>query len=283
MATHDLGYIHSLLNEYKRTGLPLGAHFDSISRESFADRAGKYSVSVTIDATEGFELGCEYVSARDAEALEEQVAGLDEGDRSEEMGDEGSACFPGRATVRTKGRGMVQMDELRVGDEVDDGKGFSRVVLFTHADGEVGRGFVKVCAEGGCVVASEGHLVFVKGRGVVAMKEIEVGDRVRIGREWREVSRVGFTMEKGLFHPQTVSGRITVGWEGGEGVVASCYTTAIDWRVGHTILWPLRMLGGWGITLPIRGFVKGDEWGWGAGKVGIAMLKGMTGMRSSTE
>lgn len=155
-----------------------------------------------------------------------------------------SACFPGSATVRVEGRGVVRMNELRIGDRVFAGMDengeelFSDVFFFSHRDQSKWSQFVRIhTAAGPLLDISSGHYLHVN-RGMMAAKGVRVGDFVESpGNGLVNVVAVEFVWQRGLYNPQTADGNIVV-----NDIRTSTFTTAVDPRVANGLLVPLRAL-----------------------------------------
>lgn len=166
----------------------------------------------------------------------------DDGDGSDDD-DGGSACFPAAATVTTTTRGVVSMEDLRVGDTVTaGGPGVppTDVYLFTHADAAVHAPFVALSTAGGAppLVASAGHYVMLAGGRSVATRSVAVGDAlVRADGSAVPVTGVSRVVRRGLYNPQTLSGSLVV-----DGYVVSTYTTAVEPSLAAAALAPVRGL-----------------------------------------
>lgn len=144
------------------------------------------------------------------------------------------ACFPGRARVAAP-RGLVQMRELRLGDEVVVPGGRDSVVSFTHAR-EVRAAFVELGTRNGSIVVSRDHLLVVNGRmrpggGVVK------GDYLRRVEGDVVVEYVAPVSMGGLYAPVTTSGVMIV-----DGFVVSCYTDVLAYQTAHALLSPVRVV-----------------------------------------
>jgi len=165
-----------------------------------------------------------------------------------------AACFPADATVTLASGAAVRMDALAVGDAVAVGGGrFSEVFAFTHADAAAVSAFVELtvaspadacAAHPTSLRLTPGHYLSVNG-GLAAASTVVVGDRlVRADGSAAVVTQVSTVRRAGLYNPQTVDGAILV-----DGIVTSTYTTAVEPRVAHAALAPLRALyavgGGW--------------------------------------
>eukprot|EP00177_Eucheuma_denticulatum_P005620 GFKZ01010228.1.p1 GENE.GFKZ01010228.1~~GFKZ01010228.1.p1 ORF type:complete len:469 (-),score=44.65 GFKZ01010228.1:79-1485(-) len=195
-------------------------------------------------------------------------------------------CFPANEKVRRGDGELVRMDELRVGDVVMDGTGgASEVYFFSHRDSKVYSEFVSVFISGSrSVTLSEGHYIYTP-RGAVAAGKLKVGEEVMVeGNGTGVVERIEWTLGRGLFNPHTINGGIVVG-----GVVASVYTDAVDARVAHGLLAPIRAVfwsvGGWWWTrkgleeFMARGWRAMRIWSWGSSRAVASELLRVFGLR----
>lgn len=195
----------------------------------------------------GIELG-EVVDVSGSPGVEDEEgvgSGSDLGDLDGIVeGEEVDAkCFSGEGVVEVEGKGEVRVRDVGVGDRVRVGEGvWSEVFMFSHRVVEGVWEYVRVEVESGeWVRVSGGHYLYVGGR-LVEARKVVVGDLLEIvgeGASW--MSRVvDVKCEKrrgGLYNPQTVQGDIVV-----NGIKASTYTSAVDPRVAHGLLAPLRLL-----------------------------------------
>eukprot|EP00177_Eucheuma_denticulatum_P004563 GFKZ01008305.1.p1 GENE.GFKZ01008305.1~~GFKZ01008305.1.p1 ORF type:complete len:422 (-),score=32.21 GFKZ01008305.1:402-1667(-) len=165
-------------------------------------------------------------------------------------------CFPGDVMVLTEGGELREMRALKVGDRVAVGHGiYSEVFMFTHQDSDVRAEFIWLDVESGERVGlTGGHYLYVNG-GLRVAATVRNGDLVQLsnGTESRVVS-IRRTVGRGLYNPQTLHGDIIV-----NGIRASTYTRAVDPRLAHVVL------------LPIRGLYKAcsTDWSFGMFKRGL--------------
>jgi Hint module len=148
-------------------------------------------------------------------------------------------CFPAAANVELESGMARRMDELRVGDKVKVAPGvFSDVFMFTHKLREASADFVVISTESGHTVRlTAGHYIHANGA-LVPAGIIKVGDKLTLSSgAGSAVVSLSWTVEAGLFNPQTLHGDIVV-----DGIVASTYTTAVPAPVGHAWLAPLRSM-----------------------------------------
>lgn len=150
----------------------------------------------------------------------------------------GRACFPADAMVILENGDAKSMKQLQIGDRVQIGPSqFSPIILFTHQRHQGMHEFLNLQYddEEMPLVLSRGHILSVND-GMKAASESKVGDVIKLGNgSTTPITRIWSGMARGLFNPQTQDGRIVVG-----GVVASTYTTAINMKVAHALLVPLR-------------------------------------------
>lgn len=159
-------------------------------------------------------------------------------------------CFPAHALVETKG-GVKRMDELRVGDfvqvgAVENGSAWSRVVTFSHRNGEAKAEFVRIeistrTSANEALELTPGHYVHLAPKAVgksartVPAGDVLAGDWISTTEGAAEVKHISRVRRRGLYAPHTHHGNIVV-----HGVVVSCYTDAVLITVAHATLAPIR-------------------------------------------
>jgi hypothetical protein len=152
----------------------------------------------------------------------------------------GFQCFSGSNTVQVQGRGLVQMDSVRIGDYVSAGKNrFSRVYSFGHIDRDAETEYHQIYANGleRPLEVSSMHMVFVNGR-MRPASHVKTGDM--LGKY--KVLNVKMVKRRGLYAPFTESGDIVV-----SGVLVSSYITILDHTpinqhfASHAALAPFRL------------------------------------------
>eukprot|EP01052_Picozoa_sp_SAG31_P041891 SAG31_NODE_6480_length_2000_cov_1.640568_3_plen_147_part_01 len=145
---------------------------------------------------------------------------------------------------------MVPMHQLKLGDSVRVGpKDFEPVFFFSHSDRLAVTYFVHVGIDGGRLLRlTADHLLFTASE--IATKDgavewqpktagsVRVGDYVQLadGRS-AKVASVERASGQGLYAPHTFSGKLVV-----DGVLVSCYTTALSPTISHVLLSPLRLV-----------------------------------------
>lgn len=157
---------------------------------------------------------------------------------SEEPEEDGSACFPGDATVELRDGSTVRMDHLQIGSQVKVAPGvYSAVYMFSHKTADVWYRFVQIRTASGHVIRlTGGHYLYVNDE-LIAARGVHVDDRVSVDGKRDVVVAVDRVMGKGLFNPHTEIGDVVV-----NGVRAACYTTAVRSCTAHSLLLPVRAM-----------------------------------------
>lgn len=157
--------------------------------------------------------------------------------------DSESACFPASAMVELEDGRRVTMGELRVGDRVSVGNGFSDVILFTHREATSRWSFLRISTSSRTSLSvSAGHYLYMHDGTLTTAESIQVGYILRAkGGVGTFVTGVEKICEVGLYNPQTMCGDIMV-----NGIVASTYTKTIHPILAHWILMtPVRWMFRW--------------------------------------
>jgi len=184
-------------------------------------------------------------------------------------GDDGGSsrvCFPAHATVQLHNGHTKPISSLQPGDRVrTSSHTYSDVFAFTHRDAHATASFVRIETDSHAIELSGSHYLPVNGR-VVSAERVAVGDHVELGeggvgvvKGVRRVSGVG------LYNPQTMDGRIVV-----DGIVATCYTRAVDPRLADVLLAVPRMLYRLGVKEPLGSVLYGSV----GESVGVRILSG---------
>lgn len=174
------------------------------------------------------------------------------------IGDE-PACFPGDSVARTQG-GEVKMRHLEAGMALytgDKQQKTSPIYLFTHRlQDETLREFVRVTTRNRNVTLTAGHYLYVNGR-LTAAGATKRGDWIRTDVGRRRVIKVQRVWRRGLYAPHTMQGDLIV-----DGVVVSCYSTAVAPWFAHAVLAPVRMAARCGWKEPLGGllYVGAEVW-----------------------
>ncbi len=147
-------------------------------------------------------------------------------------------CFPSHAELKLRNGTKIPMDSLRAGDDIQTRDNTtSRLYLFTHAEPSGRHEFIQLETRHGNLTASLSHLVVANYKYIPA-SSVRPGDMLDtdIGLQ-SLVSRVSFVTARGLYHPQTLDGRIAV-----DGFVATTYTSKVLITIATSLLSPLRAL-----------------------------------------
>jgi hypothetical protein len=133
------------------------------------------------------------------------------------------SCFSALNTVEERGKGIITIDELQIGDYVKAGNDrFSRVYSFSHLDNSTEAIFLQIHTEqlDKPLEVSPDHIVYVSGGKAVRASDVRVGDRMH---DVHVVSRITMVQRRGVYAPVTYSGNIVV-----SGVLASSYVSLLD-------------------------------------------------------
>lgn len=149
------------------------------------------------------------------------------------------ACFPVTSTVELENGAIVSMADLKVGDRVRvSPTEFSEVFMFTHKLRFERSDFVRIhTSRGHVLTASPGHYLHVSN-GLALAGSVHAGDSLFLA-DGSTVTVLGVStvVGVGLYNPQTLHGDIVV-----DGLIATCYTSAIQPDLAHAVLAPLRVL-----------------------------------------
>ena len=189
-----------------------------------------------------------YMVTGDGECLYELGSRVEEvaQDAAEEAGDavdevEDEVCFPASAKATLESGSTVRMNQLKIGDRVHVGKGvYSDVFMFTHYDAEyTSSNYVRLRTSDNLrITLTTTHYIYANDK-LVPASEVKVGDYLLRGDGTKSiVTEVQHKVkEQGLYNPQTIHGSIVV-----DGVTCSTYTKAVEPKLAHALLSPLRAI-----------------------------------------
>lgn len=159
---------------------------------------------------------------------------------TEESGGDG-VCFPASARVALPDGSHVRMDQLNAGTLVAHNEDFeaSKVFLFTHRSHHVRMSFrrLKTACDLSLTVSGN-HYVYVGSKNdgrMVAADQVRAGDLVRTVKGACVVVDVSVVSDIGLFAPHSIHGDLIV-----DGFVVSGYSRALNPRIAHAFLLPVR-------------------------------------------
>lgn len=167
-------------------------------------------------------------------------------------------CFPGAAKATRPNGSFVRLDNLKVGDYVQDSMGKStRVLAFVHANNDIHSTFLHLKTYYGDIILSPKHYVIVNKQ-LVTAEAVQIGDFLELHRHAPKSSAVRspvidiqIVRMRGLFNPITQSGTIAVAWSG-FAVSASCFTASVDVATSSVMGAPLRWVNRYmGFVIPI--------------------------------
>jgi len=129
-------------------------------------------------------------------------------------------CFSGHNEVEIKGKGRVEMKNLRIGDMVlvGDNK-YESVYSFGHLDDHDESEYLQIYTGSSSpthrrpLEISSDHMVFVEGHHSVPASRVEIGDKLILGSDPHtlvEVVAIKSIVRRGSYAPFTKSGTIVV-------------------------------------------------------------------------
>ena len=175
-----------------------------------------------------------------------------------DTGSQGGDCFSGRSTVHVQGKGETRIDQLQIGDAIQQLDGsYSTVYSFAHRAPKQIVDYLQIYTTSTKkpLEISDEHMVHANGW-LVPAGHVKVGDSlmVRANNETTTaiVTKIGSVSLKGAYAPYTKSGNIVV-----NGVAASSYVVVEEFNYFLTpsqqhkfqqiINGPHRMLYNWGL------------------------------------
>lgn len=190
-------------------------------------------------SSEADESGIQVIEGTSEESIADIAASYsisgEDGNPDDEENSE-TLCFPAAGTVEVANGTRVRMDEISVGDEVRTGpSSYSPVYMFTHREPRLKSAFVELQTESHNITLTRGHYVYANYR-LIRAGAVKVGDVLHseTGNHTR-VTHTSIVQARGLYNPQTIQGDIIV-----NGIVASTYTIAVQPKIAHGMLAPMR-------------------------------------------
>jgi len=167
-------------------------------------------------------------------------------------------CFPAIAKVQLQDGSVKTMAELKVGDMVHVGRNqYSKVFMFSHrmSAEESSSAFVSITTSNATKIQLTGnHYLYVNGA-LAAAHTVRVGDKLVTSDGSEDIVKgVENVRGEGLYNPHTMHGDIVV-----DGIITSCYTTAIHPTLAHAALWPVRALFAAGVDIINHAFDEGSD------------------------
>jgi Hint module/Extracellular link domain len=131
-----------------------------------------------------------------------------------------AACFPADALVtvrKGKGTAEVEMQDLKIGDEVLTAGGvFSAVYFFGHRNAFETNEYVNLITKSATIRLSPEHYIPVEDT-TLAGRQVVVGDKIWAKGKLEPVLEIKITKEIGRYNPYTMENTLIV-----DGVLASC-------------------------------------------------------------
>ncbi|GFN78261.1 immune-associated nucleotide-binding protein 10 [Plakobranchus ocellatus] len=167
-------------------------------------------------------------------------------------------CFPGDALVHIAGGRCVELQSLKVGDQVlamspNNGQFiYTTVYMFGHQEQNAWGHFVVLSTDHRSVAVTSDHFVFCVRDGkkvCLTAGEVLAGDSLcisdgfykaesdNVNLSFEIVTKVSWETKLGLFAPFTQSGTLFI-----NGALMSCYINVMKASTCHALLWPVRQL-----------------------------------------
>ncbi|CAN8071877.1 unnamed protein product [Agarophyton chilense] len=158
---------------------------------------------------------------------------------SEAPQNDGSSCFPaGALTVGGNGN-LIRVEDLRVGNRVMVADGIlSPVIDFSHAEKAIVFPFSQFITEGGkSLTVTSSHYIYTQ-RGLLPARDVSASDFLTLSNGTLALVTAKIQIfDRGLFNPHTSHGDIII-----DGFKVSSYTSAIEPRIAHALMAPIRLL-----------------------------------------
>lgn len=167
-----------------------------------------------------------------------------------------SKCFPADALVQLQDGTPKQMKELSIGDIIlSKPHVWSEVYMFSHRTIQAKSVFISLQTNHSMISLTPDHYIYANGNLVVARK-VQVGDMlVNQNNLYEQVISIKSEYKIGLFNPHTLNGDVIV-----NGIWTSTYTQAVEPRLAHIALAPIRLLYSNGVNIMEGKFDEGDEY-----------------------
>lgn len=157
-------------------------------------------------------------------------------EKKENVTSRSGACFPAEAEIFTR-RGRIRMEHLEAGDEVLTKMGNEPVFMFTHRISHGLYPFIRLfTSKRHIITLSHGHILSVNNQ-LHPAADVKPGDMLTTMHGDVIVIKREVVWRRGLYAPHVAGGEMIV-----DGVLVSCYTTAVSWSLAHALLTPLRSL-----------------------------------------
>lgn len=122
---------------------------------------------------------------------------------------QGGGCFAAGGKVITKKRGIVNIEDLKIGEKVQTEKGWSRIWGYQTYSHNIEIDFVVIKHAKGQIKLSTLHYIYVNNKPIFA-KDVKVGDKIKYKGKYIKISEVFSKRSKGVYSPMTTNGRINV-------------------------------------------------------------------------
>lgn len=121
----------------------------------------------------------------------------------------GGGCFAGGQKVETKARGIINIEDLEIGEFVKTQKGWSKLYCWNMYTKNTSMEFLVLHHTQGKLLLSDLHYIYVNNKRIAA-KDIKVGDTIVYKGNPVLVINITRKQSIGIFCPHTINGKILV-------------------------------------------------------------------------
>ena len=198
----DLGKIHKEIaststgNNYNEGPITTGSPLGQISDAALNTQNNSY-----------INIGADPRKMSDFDSFDQNLSGTAYNPNNS-SGNTGG-CFAGGQKVESKTRGIINIENIEIGEYIKTQNGWSRVYAWHMYTKKTSMEFVVVKHSKGKLVLSDLHYIYVNNKLIVA-KDIKINDTIVYKGEKVTVTEVSRKASKGIYNPYTINGKIIV-------------------------------------------------------------------------
>lgn len=130
----------------------------------------------------------------------------------------GGGCFAAGQKVETKARGIVNIEDLEIGEFVKTSKGWTKFYAYQYYTKTATMPFIVLQYGANKLVLSPGHYLYVN-KSMQQAKNVRINDIINVDGVDTRITNISYKKYTGIYCTATVNGRISV-----NGVDCSTYT-----------------------------------------------------------
>jgi len=127
-------------------------------------------------------------------------------------------CFAGGQKVETKARGIVNIENLEVGDFIKTSKGWTKFYAYQYYTKTATMPFIVLQYGANKLILSPGHYLYVN-KSMQQAKNVRINDLINVDGVDTRITNISYKKSIGIYCTATANGRISV-----NGVDCSTYT-----------------------------------------------------------